>query len=490
MFTPLHQHYLDLCLIGDSDAINRMLRRESKKFNHDKFLMKCLNNACEGDHYNLCESLLLCLKTRSITQTLSCHLHDTLTYPCIKGKIDMFKLYISHMTMNNDMYRECLYGACQSGNLSLIKFILTKIFDTDHENLVSVISNAITSAKTIEIDLLFQMCLRYVCMSGNLENIDFITECAETIFHYGSTSWQWGLEGACMGNDIEIVELMISHTNVYDSWCFEKACEGGNMKIINYFIQTYWAELTPGFNGACKGGHIEIVKMIVEKTKTNERIIDSECMYNICDKNYPEIVKFLFEQGYRCNELSYYTIEACQKGHVLLAKIMIEQCIITNVVNIIVFEECMYRACSIGNHELVNFMIEKGCTNWNLGLLGACRYNHIELVKLMIKYGATNINDCLRVCEIGNSDYTDVIITLINNGATDINLLQDCRDFRLFRIFLRFQKATPCREKHKYLEYINKYPPFVLLTGREYSKNADCHIKRLPRELFVLLGTY
>ena len=48
------------------------------------------------------------------------------------------------------------------------------------------------------------------------------------------------------------------------------------------------------------------------------------------------------------------------------------------------------QSCENGSMFMVNKAIEKGATEWNLGLWGACEGGHRELADWMIEKGATN----------------------------------------------------------------------------------------------------
>lgn len=53
----------------------------------------------------------------------------------------------------------------------------------------------------------------------------------------------------------------------------------------------------------------------------------------------------------------------------------------------------MYGACYAGNLPLAELMIQRGATNFNLGLNGACFAGHLALAKLMIQKGAKGTLD-------------------------------------------------------------------------------------------------
>ena len=50
------------------------------------------------------------------------------------------------------------------------------------------------------------------------------------------------------------------------------------------------------------------------------------------------------------------------------------------------------QSCENGSMFMVKKAIEKGATEWNLGLRGACEGGHRELADFMIEKGATNAN--------------------------------------------------------------------------------------------------
>ena len=80
-------------------------------------------------------------------------------------------------------------------------------------------------------------------------------------------------------------------------------------------------------------------------------------------------------------------------------------------------------ACIGGHLHLVNFMIEKGATDWNGGLLYACCYSNLHLVKLMIEKGATDWNEGLFVaCCYGN---LNIVKLMIEKGANQCGYCGD-----------------------------------------------------------------
>lgn len=456
--TPLEQKYLDACSEGNVCEVDCMLRKESKKLKTRIFLTKCLKNACEGNHIGVCETLVQYLAP--IIKGYSDYIWSIFKHAVKTNRLNIFKTYLQYVPMDDQLSNTCLYKACKFGNIYFINFMLNKIGGKITENILNV-------------------CLKYVCMSGNFENVNMIIK-------LGATDWNCGLIGASQGNNVNMVKYMRSKGAKFND--FSKACQGGNIEIINYFIHNGVLNWELGFCGACRGKNIEIIKLIMDKSPTPNRNISDGCMYDMTRKNNIEIMKFFFDQGFTISNLAYYTCYACRHGSTQLAKIMIDKCVITGIS----FDNynmcmCLYYACSNNDHELVNFLIEKGDTNWNEGLLGSCIGGHVELVKLMIKYGATNINEGMNMSDLENDD---VIITLINNGANNLNKLKKSTNFRLFRSWCKFKNITQYHKNVRYLKYIARHPPYVLMVGCRSSKNVKCSVKRMPDEMFVLLNRY
>ena len=66
--------------------------------------------------------------------------------------------------------------------------------------------------------------------------------------------------------------------------------------------------------------------------------------------------------------------------------------------------------------ELIEFMIQKGATNWKWGLRGACEGGHMEMVELMIQKGADDLNrGLITACQGERMEMAEL---MIQKGAT------------------------------------------------------------------------
>jgi hypothetical protein len=69
--------------------------------------------------------------------------------------------------------------------------------------------------------------------------------------------------------------------------------------------------------------------------------------------------------------------------------------------------------------NLIDFFIEKGANNWNLGMCGAAEGGHKELIDFFIEKGARDWNDGMREAEKGHKELVDFFI---KKGADKWNL--------------------------------------------------------------------
>jgi len=72
------------------------------------------------------------------------------------------------------------------------------------------------------------------------------------------------------------------------------------------------------------------------------------------------------------------------------------------------------------NIDLINFFIQKGANNWNLGMVSAAEGGHKDLVQFFIQKGANNWNSGMVSAAEGG--HKDLVQFFIQKGAKDWNL--------------------------------------------------------------------
>lgn len=156
-------------------------------------------------------------------------------------------------------------------------------------------------------------------------------------FYECGSHWNDGLYNACVGGDLDIINLIISKGANDWNTGLAGACNGGNLDIVNLMILKGATNWDNGLQGACDSGHLELVKLMISKGSTNWR-------------------------GGLC--WSCWSSSDCHSCK-LPGKI----------------------CC--GHMDIVNLMIEKGSTDLNEGLSFACHERRLGMVKFMIEKGTT-----------------------------------------------------------------------------------------------------
>lgn len=248
------------------------------------------------------------------------------------------------------------------------------------------------------------------------------------------------------------------------------------------------------------------------------KLIDiEEYMNEVCKDGHIETVKFLVKNG--ASDWNSYATSACIMGRLEVIKFIVQKSMESRgntdgadgtdgaaTFSNTNLEDFMYCACLRGDSDFVAVLLKMGVTCFNKGLFGASKKGHVDLVKVMIECGATNLNESLeRSYIIGNYGYEDVAVisVLVSSGANKLDRLSNTNDFKLHCVWLKYKGIKPDRRNRKWLRLVTKYPPCVLLTGcRSEGGNGDgnedwneggkkqCHLKRLPNDLFVLLSKY
>jgi len=98
--------------------------------------------------------------------------------------------------------------------------------------------------------------------------------------------------------------------------------------------------------------------------------------------------------------LDYGIRLACEKDHVDIVRFLIRQ----GARKVRGFEA----ACRKAGWNTIQFFINRGMKNWNLGLINACRGNQTDVAHFMIKQGANN--------------YIEALSTAVSNHKVEVAL--------------------------------------------------------------------
>lgn len=127
------EKYIAACLDGDVDKVTFMLKYEGTKMKSDAFLNKCLENACEGGHY---EIFRLIMDYRDITDCIDYYI---IHLACKSGNMDIISQLSDIITngrngSNNrigrlnteEIHYNAISGICYSGKLDIFKLYIEK----------------------------------------------------------------------------------------------------------------------------------------------------------------------------------------------------------------------------------------------------------------------------------------------------------------------------------------------------------------------------
>lgn len=181
--------------------------------------------------------------------------------------------YINSCISNSADWRNMwLYGACQSGYMDVVQFVISKGYNQWN-------------------DAIFQ-----ACKSGNLEIV-------QLLISKGADDWNSGLAGACSGGSrcMEIVQLMISKGANEWGRALSLACAGGCMDIVKLIISKGAKNWSYSLGNACKSGNMEIAKLMISKAheakEKQERFIDWFYAFeSACQGAHLDMVKFILDQ--------------------------------------------------------------------------------------------------------------------------------------------------------------------------------------------------
>lgn len=217
--------------------------------------------------------------------------------------------------------------------------------------------------------------------------------------------------GACLNGDIETVRHMLKYENknlktrIMLSNCLEMACLGKHVDIVNLILSYRSISICndDALVYACMGGSVEIINIINDicvgiNTAEGMGKLWSHSIIGAYECGHMDIIK-MYTKNVQVNYVDYWR-------------------------DIKFWDLCLEYACASGNMLVVNYAIDNGATDFNLGLSAACEHGHAKIVKRMIKKGA-NIRDRSSIysaCEAGHIEIVKLLEKLGRcKGGNDVN---------------------------------------------------------------------
>jgi len=201
---------------------------------------------------------------------------------------------IKRLDIHDIDWNWALYGACESGNMKLLKYAIKNGAYDFYEGSYQVCLHGYLELFNYlrpllktgdEIDLWFEA----ACESGNYQIIN-------ELIKLGAKNWNRGLEGACCGGHYDIAEWMIK-LGAYDwNTGFAQACRGGHIKIVELMIEKGVYYTADGLYWACYKGNESLVKYLIDKGINSW----NKGLQGACFTKNLTLIKLMIEKGADC----------------------------------------------------------------------------------------------------------------------------------------------------------------------------------------------
>lgn len=159
------------------------------------------------------------------------------------------------------------FEACNSGNIDLV-----------NEYIKNGVESYVESYDVINV---WNYGLSSACRGGSrmdsIEDKKRRMDIVNLMIYNGADDFDCGLNGACQGGHLDIIDLMISKsidTEVIYNWGLQGACEGGHRDIIDLMISKGANSFNDGLDYASYMGHEDIVNFMIVNGATNYRNYD------------------------------------------------------------------------------------------------------------------------------------------------------------------------------------------------------------------------
>ena len=229
---------------------------------------------------------------------------------------------------------------------------------------------------------------------------------------------------------------------------FDYICEFGSVNLVwrVIFSLTCEPDWIAGLHGACRGtskdgsGHIKMVNLMM--SNVDHRWITSHdynrSLYAACLGGHKEIVDLIIGKG--ATNWNVGLRAACRGNHMEIIDLMISR---GRPIGIWVWKEHVEVPQGGSGHlNIIDLMIAKGANNWGDGFWEACRGGNISSINSMISKGVDNWNYGL--CGACRGGHMDIVKLMIFKGANRWNdgLINACEGGHLDIVNLMIDKGA------------------------------------------------
>ena len=208
--------------------------------------------------------------------------------------------------------------------------------------------------------------MRGACNGNNLEIINLLIS-------WGADNWKYGLVGACDGGHIEIVKMMIEKIQYFNSSLF-----------INY--------LRCGLAAACKNRKIHCVKYILEIAVThnvkNHRFVLNG-LYYACWGGDIDLIKLMSSDNYNLSPDLFAV--ACLGDSIIAIEYVMKKILATTHLTLKNYEQAIDFTIRNNNLDSLKYVFNEmtkfgaiNTYNWDEGLIIACSNINFEMVSFIM----------------------------------------------------------------------------------------------------------
>ncbi|XP_048242525.1 uncharacterized protein LOC124119609 [Haliotis rufescens] len=458
---------------GRYDVYNLLLLEGADLSLTDGYNMDCLMLACEEGNVSIVKHLLS-LKTFDINRREGSRKQTAVMMAAKRGCYDVYNLLVfegADLSLTDEDNRDCLMLACDGGNVSIVKHLLSlKTFDINRRGGLSKQTAVMMAAERGHCDVYNLLvlegadlsltdednrdCLMLACEGGYVSIVKHLLS-LETcdINGRGWLSKQTAVMRAAERGEYDFYKLLLkkgadlSLTDEDNMDCLMLACKRGNVFIVKHLLslKTFdvnrrgWGKQTAVMM-AGKGGHSDVYNLLVlegaDLSLTDED--NRDCLMLACEGGNESIVKHL---------LSLKTFDINRRGlwSKQTAVMMAANRGCYDVYNLLVLEgadlsltdednrDCLMLACDGGNVSIVKHLLSletfdinrRGWLSKQTAVMRAAERGEYDFYKLLVKKGADlsltdeDNMDCLMLaCKRGN---VFIVKHLLSLKTFDIN---------------------------------------------------------------------
>ncbi|XP_071087850.1 serine/threonine-protein phosphatase 6 regulatory ankyrin repeat subunit B-like [Haliotis cracherodii] len=440
----------------------------------DEYNRDCLMLACEGGNISIVKHVLS-MKTWDINRRGG-ELKQTPVMRALERRhYDVYHLLVSEgadLTLTCGDNRDCLILACEGGNTSIVKHVLSMktcninrrggylkqspvmiALERRHYDVYHLLVSE--GANLTLTDEYHRDCLMLACKGGTISIVKHVLSMKTCdINRRGGKLKQTPVMMALEERHYDVCHLLVSEgadltiTDAYNKDCLMLACEGGNISIVKHVLSMKTCNInrqggvlnqTPVMM-AVKEGHYDVCHLLVSEgadlTLTDE--YNRDCLMLACEEGNISIVKHVLSMktcdiNRRGGYLKQTPIMmALERRHYAVYHLLVSEradLTLTDVCN----SDCLSLACKGGNIFIVKHVLSM--KTWDINrrrgslkdtpVMMALEGRHYDVYHLLVSEGADltltdhNNSDCLLLACMGGN--ISIVKHVLSMKTCDIN---------------------------------------------------------------------